>query len=158
MYKTLALAIAILLAFSVADDASAARKKRLKRTAAPEIMRDYDGTPIIMKGYRPPRTISIMKDEPGAGRTSDRPSKKADRPRAYPRGSSGYVAPVLPSSGGSSIPASALTTVPPASAPPPPPTSSFGDRVINCIHSYPLNAGIGNNPSGQQQYVRQCAN
>jgi hypothetical protein len=41
---------------------------------------------------------------------------------------------------------------------PPPSRPSFSDRVTNCIHSYPLNAGIGNNPTDQQAYIRQCAN
>jgi hypothetical protein len=40
----------------------------------------------------------------------------------------------------------------------PPPINTFGDRVTNCIHSCPLNAGIGNNPRDQQSYIRQCAN
>jgi hypothetical protein len=37
-------------------------------------------------------------------------------------------------------------------------TSTFGDRVTNCIHSAPLNAGVGNNPADTQAYVRHCAN
>jgi hypothetical protein len=40
----------------------------------------------------------------------------------------------------------------------PPPIESFSDRVTKCIHSYPLNAGVGNNPTDQQMYIRQCAN
>jgi hypothetical protein len=40
----------------------------------------------------------------------------------------------------------------------PPPINSFGDRVTGCVHSYPLNAGIGNNPTDRQSYIRHCAN
>jgi hypothetical protein len=40
----------------------------------------------------------------------------------------------------------------------PPPINTYSDRVTNCIHSFPLNAGIGNNPRDQQSYIRQCAN
>lgn len=159
MRNILAFAIAAALACGTFGDAVAARKKpRPKRVEAPLVQHDYDGTPIIMKGYRPPGTISLMKDEPGTGRTSDRPGKKADGRRAYPRGSGGpYVPPAIPSPSSAGLPAPALLQ--PAPQPyTPPPINSFGDRVINCIHSYPLNAGIGNNPTGQQQYIRQCAN
>ena len=40
----------------------------------------------------------------------------------------------------------------------PPPINSFSDRVTGCNHSFPLNAGIGNNPTDRSAYVRQCAN
>jgi len=40
----------------------------------------------------------------------------------------------------------------------PPRLDSFGDRVIRCIHAAPLAAGIGNNPSDPQAFVRHCAN
>jgi hypothetical protein len=36
--------------------------------------------------------------------------------------------------------------------------NSFSDRVTRCNHSFPLNAGIGNNPTDRDSYVRQCAN
>jgi hypothetical protein len=81
------------------------------------------------------------------------PPKKKGEPRKRPRGSSGYVAPTpLP------------RTEPIIVGPPspgvykPPPINSFSDRVNNCNHSFPLNAGIGNNPTDRNAYVRQCAN
>ncbi len=40
----------------------------------------------------------------------------------------------------------------------PPPIHTFGDRVTDAIHSYPLEKGIGNNPTDQQMYIRQRAN
>ena len=40
----------------------------------------------------------------------------------------------------------------------PPPINTFSDRVRNAIHSYPLEKGIGNNPTDQQMYIRQRAN
>jgi hypothetical protein len=40
----------------------------------------------------------------------------------------------------------------------PPPIHTFGDRVRDAIHSYPLEKGIGNNPTDQQMYIRQRAN
>jgi hypothetical protein len=40
----------------------------------------------------------------------------------------------------------------------PPPIASFGDRATNAIHSYPLQNGIGNNPTDLPSYIRQNAN
>jgi hypothetical protein len=106
------------------------------------IKRDYDGTPIIMQGYRPRRA------EPA------QPEHRAGRPVHIPRGSSTYIPPPVPSPYASSPP--------PLTQPPgvyqPPPINSFGDRVIDAIHSYPLEKGIGNNPTDQQMYIRQRAN
>jgi hypothetical protein len=155
MSKILAFFIVAALAFGASADAFAARKKpRPKRPDAPLVQRDYDGTPIIMKGFRPPPATSIMKDEPGTGRLSDQPSKKASGPRPHPRGSSTYIPPPVPSPSARNLPA--LQSGPGVYQPPK--INSFGDRVINCIHSYPLNAGIGNNPTERQAYIRQCAN
>lgn len=69
-----------------------------------------------------------------------------------PRGSSGYVAPVaLPRTG--SI--SSQPTVQPYN---PPPITTFSDRVNSAIQAYPLEKGIGNNPTDMQQFIRQRAN
>jgi hypothetical protein len=158
MSRILTLAIAAVLTFGVLDDASAARKKRPERATAPAIERDYDGTPIIMKGYRRPPPTSVMKDESGTGRVDDQPSKGAERARPRPRGSSGaYIPPPVPSPSASSLPAPVLVQPGPGVYQPPR-INSFGDRVTDCIHSFPLNRGIGNNPTDQQAYIRQCAN
>jgi hypothetical protein len=108
------------------------------------------------------RSYDIMVEEPGrrtpkprkteqpAADSEKKPAKKAAKP--VPRGS-GYVPNMT-------LPRSEPARV----APPtvdvyrPPPVNTFGDRVRNCIHSYPLNAGIGNNPTDQSAYIRQCAN
>jgi hypothetical protein len=94
----------------------------------------------------------IMIEEGGKPVKEKRGTKKDAGPKARPRGSS-YIPPTaLP------------RTEPVAVAPPspgvytPPPINSFSDRVINCNHSFPLNAGIGNNPADRSAYVRQCAN
>jgi hypothetical protein len=158
MSKLLAFAIAAVLALAASGDAFATRKKpRPKRVEAPLIERDYDGTPIIMKRFRRPPAVSIMKDEPGAGRVSDAPSKKADRTRRRPRGSSTYIPPPVPSPSASNLPARALTQPGPGVYQPPK-INSFGDRVIDAIHAYPLEKGIGNNPTDQQMFIRQRAN
>jgi hypothetical protein len=140
---TLALAAAV-AAVNVAD--AAPKKKRAKVAPTADITRDYDGTPIIMQGYRVPRVTQDAQPQTSA----------ADRAKQNfvlrPYGSSGPAAP----------PSAGLVNPPPLVQPPgvhqPPPINSFGDRVTNCIHSFPLNRGLGNNPTDQQAYIRQCAN
>jgi hypothetical protein len=40
----------------------------------------------------------------------------------------------------------------------PPAINSFSDRVTQCNHSFAFNAGIGNNLTNRDFYVRSCAN
>jgi hypothetical protein len=40
----------------------------------------------------------------------------------------------------------------------PPRITTPGDRATSAIHSYPLNKGLGNNPTDQQMYIRQNSN
>jgi hypothetical protein len=141
----LTLIVAALLALAVSDAASARPRKT---HSAPSVATDEDGTPIIMKGYHAPR---ITRDaQPSAG-----PARRAARSRTA-RGSGTYIPPPNPSPSGGP-PAAALLQPGPGPYHPPP-LNSFGDRVTGCLHSYPLNAGIGNNPVGQGAYVRSCAN
>jgi hypothetical protein len=102
-----------------------------------DIMVEEGGRPL----KRAPKAV-----EPPAGEV-----KKVPKRRTYPRGSS-YVPPAnLPRT-------EAIITSPPPGVYKPPPINTYSDRVRNCIHSYPLNAGIGNNPTDQSAYIRQCAN
>jgi hypothetical protein len=139
----LALAAAVAAAIGGADTASSRSKKPKRQSAEPYVTRDYDGTPIIMQGFRRTRPVQDLPPQ-------------ADRPVHVPRGSSTYIPPPVPSPDGGP-PAAALLRPPPEPYRPPP-ASSFGDRVTNCIHSFPLNAGVGNNPTDRQMYIRQCAN
>jgi hypothetical protein len=100
----------------------------------------------------------IMVEEPGRRpakgnkiQSSTLPKQRGE-PKQRPRGSS-YV----PETG---LPRSQPVQVAPATPGvyTPPPINSYGDRVIGCNHSFPLNAGIGNNPTDRSSYVRQCAN
>ena len=63
-----------------------------------------------------------------------------------------------PSVGLPDLPPAQLLQTPAPSSVSPPATPSFSDRVTNCIQSFPLNAGIGNNPTDRDSYVRQCVN
>ncbi len=104
--------------------------------------------PAMARAKKADAAPDIMIEEGG------KPLKKKKRgaPKVFPRGSS-Y------------IPSTTLSrTVAPTVGQPspgvyrPPPMNSFSDRVTNCNHSFPLNAGIGNNPTDRSAYVRQCAN
>ena len=140
--KLLLIALVAVMTFGSLDAASARKKPRPKPPPDHGITRDYDGTPIIMQGFRRSRPA---EEQP-----------QADRPISIPRGSSTYIPPPVPSPSGG--PPAAVLLQPPPAPYKPPPINSFGDRVTNCIHSYPLNKGIGNNPTDQQAYIRQCAN
>jgi hypothetical protein len=138
-------AFALLVTLGTAD-ARQRHKARHTHRAAPVVTRDYDGTPIIMQGF------------PERRRTVPTPPSRADRPVHIPRGSGTYIPPPNPSPNSPNSPPAAVLLQQPPAAVKPAPLNSFSDRVTNCIHSFPLQGGIGNNPSNQQAYVRQCAN
>ena len=161
--------LAALLMVGSSDAAFAARKKHrtvLHRTVVSDqeqrkrdfdrdlgIQYDANGTPIIMKGFGTP--VKRRASPPSAVPDEEQPKLRADRPR--PRGSSTYIPPVNPSPNAGPTPQQLLNQ-PAPQVYKPPPINTFSDRVTNCIHSYPLNAGVGNNPRDQQSYIRQCAN
>jgi hypothetical protein len=102
-----------------------------------DIMVEEGGKPL----KRSPK--SVVPDSGGV--------KKAPKQRVNPRGSS-YVPPTnLPRT-------KAIVTSPPPGVYTPPPITTSGDRATNAIHSYPLQQGIGNNPTDMQMYIRQKAN
>jgi hypothetical protein len=79
------------------------------------------------------------------------------RIRKIPRGSAIYVPPPVPSPRGT--PPSPMLLQPPPVAPyQPPAINSFSGRVTQCLYSFPLNAGLGNNPTDRDTYVRSCVN
>jgi hypothetical protein len=161
------LALAAVVTVGTTDAAFAARKKHRTvrhdsvQSDTDQRKRDFDkslglqydanGVPILIKGYS-----SVPKGgaAPSAAPSEERPKLRADRP--IPRGS-GYVPSSLVPPNVGSVPQQTPSAqiVQPYN---PPRINTFSDRVTNCIHSFPLNAGIGNNPRDQQSYIRQCAN
>ena len=110
-----------------------------------------NGVPVIMKGYHPP---------PAAPAESEA-QRRADRNVKIPRGSSSYIdiPPVNPSPYRGPSPQEIIRQGQQAIQPyNPPPINSFGDRVTNAIHAFPLERGIGNNPNDLQSFIRQRAN
>jgi hypothetical protein len=159
--KILTLALAALMVLGTVDAASARKKKvraKPQPTASENWLRhvpgelvpvDRDGTPIIMQGYRSPR---MMRDD------AAQPQQRADRPVKIPRGSSTYIPPPNPSPYSVNSPPAAALTQPVPQPYKPPPITTFSDRVNNAIQAYPLEKGIGNNPTDQQMFIRQRLN
>jgi hypothetical protein len=139
-----ALAAALMLAHA---DGALARSKKSSPGDDLGIQTDAYGVPIIMKGYHSDRANTNR-----AG--TERSGKQASRPVRTPRGSSTYIPPPVPSPYGSV----GVTTGQAVQPYNPPPITTFGDRVNNAIQSYPLNKGLGNNPTDQQMYIRQNSN
>jgi hypothetical protein len=134
---TAALAASLMLLHA---DAALARSKKSSSSNDLGIQRDSNGVPIIMKGFRSDRG---KVNRAGAARSG----KLATRSARIPRGSS---SPVLPRVG---------TTTGQAVQPyNPPRITTPSDRTTGAIHSYPLQKGLGNNPTDQQMYIRQQSN
>jgi hypothetical protein len=141
----LGLAAAVVLA---ASDATARQKRHKVRVGPPAVAYDYDGTPIIMQGFRRTRPTTI-----------EQPVRQADRPIRIPRGSSTYIPPPVPAPNSPNSPPSAvLLQTPKPAIVPPPSAPSFSDRVTNAIHDFPQQQGLGNNPNDLQSFIRQRAN
>ena len=151
--KALAIVLAAAVAFS-ACGAEQALARSKKQPAEPSVTMD-EGTPIIMQGLKLERPKKRPAATPGAA-DEEQAKERAERPVKIPRGSSSYVPPPVPSPlGGPPSP----TLLRPQVAPyQPPAINSFSNRVINCNQSFTFNAGVGNNPTNRDAYVRQCAN
>ena len=149
------LALAALMAWGTLDAAAAKKKSRASSSSAEStfwrgLVPVENGVPVIMKGYHPPK--NTPEDLERYRR------QRADRPVHIPRGSGNYVPPPNPSPYGSNSPPAAALTAPAPAPYRPPPITTFSDRVNNAIHAYPLERGIGNNPTDQQEFIRQRLN
>jgi len=137
------------LTLSVADTAWAQRALEFA-PSVPNIMVDVDGngTPIIMKGLR-------SRPKKPESEDVDRPSKQVERPRMAPRGSSAYVAPTpLPNTARSS----GIAAPPPVTPYNPPAINNPSERINQLNQSFPLNGGLGNNPTNRDAYIRYNLN
>jgi uncharacterized membrane protein len=112
------------LVLGMAATASARPKKQSVERATTSTT-TCDGTPIIMQGMDCPR-----------------------RSRATARGSGGpYIAAPLR--------APSLTLTQPSAGPYiPPPINNPSERINQLNQSFPLNGGLGNNPTNRDDYIR----
>jgi hypothetical protein len=140
--KHLLLPLAIVVVFTTAQTAAArVEKHRVERPAPPAVTLEH-GTPIIMQGLSWPK-------RPPPGELE--PRQRAERSRVIPRGSSAYVPPTP-------LPAPTLSQPSVVGPYQPPAINSLSDRVTGCIQSFPFNAGLGNNRTNRDYYIRSCVN
>ena len=143
--QILALGLVLVFCAAGAGQASArSQKHRLDSLTVPSIPVDATGTPIIMQGLERPK--SAVEDR-HHGRNEP---KEAKRPVHIPRGSASLVP-----AGPSTLPRTPSLGPPLAVTPyNPPAINSPSDRVIQSNQSFPLNGGLGNNPSTRDAYIR----
>jgi hypothetical protein len=138
----LALPIALLLALATVQTAAARTKKhRVERPVPPAVTMEH-GTPIIMQGLAWPKS-------PAPGERQQQ--QRAERPPTVPRGSSGYVAPTP-------LPAPTLSQPTVVAPYQPPPIANPSERIMQLNQSFPFNAGLGNNPTDRDAYIRYNLN
>ena len=138
------LALAVLV-FGATATASARPKKSSSEHTVTSGMMCPDGTPIIMQGMECPRV-------PARGDEQKQLTQRTERRRITTRGSGGpYVAAPLR--------APSLTlTQPPAGPYIPPPIRNPSAEINQLNQSFPFNAGLGNNPTNRDAYIRQNFN
>ena len=148
--RIVTLAVAVIVLGATATASAAPKKNTAKpgaeRTTTSATMCD-DGTPIIMQGLDCPR-----RPARGEQQEQKQPTQRAERPRVTPRGSSGrYVA--------SPQPTPSLTLTQPSVGPYiPPPVNNPSERINQLNQSFPLNRGLGNNPTDRDAYIRYNLN
>jgi hypothetical protein len=142
--RMVAVAFAVLV-LGAATTASARPKKQSAEHTATTTTNCY-GTPLIMQGMDCP-TRPVRAAEQEQQEEQEQATKRAD-PRLTARGSGGpYIAPVqrTPS----------LTLTQPSTGPYiPPPISNPSAQINQLNHSFPLNGGLGNNPTNRDAYIR----
>ena len=133
------------LVLGTATTASARPKKQNAQTQSTPAT-TCDGTPVIMKGMECSRGPARAEapQEPAA--------ERPERSRLTVRGSSGrYVAPALR--------APSLTLSQPSTGPYiPPPVNNPSERINQLNQSFPLNGGLGLNPTDRDSYIRYNLN
>ena len=150
--RMVALAFAVLV-LGAATTASARPKKQSAEHTATTTTNCY-GTPLIMQGMdcptRPVRAAEQgqEQEQEQQQQQQEQATKRAERPRLTARGSSGaYIAPLqrTPS----------LSLPQPSAAPYiPPPVNNPSAQINQLNHSFPLNGGLGNNPTNRDAYIR----
>jgi hypothetical protein len=131
------LALAVLV-FGTAATASARPKKHSAAPASTAIT-TCDGTPIIMQGMN-------CKKRPTGG--EEQATKRAARPRVTTRGSGGIYAPARLSPPSLALPQQSTGVYSP------PPINNPSAQINQLNHSFPLNRGLGNNPTDRDAYIR----
>lgn len=153
--KAAILALATLTAFAVLDGAAAAPRSPGEAAFWGGL---GSGGSSGQKGSRSRKASQIEPMmTPAAPKDLER-AARTERPVRVPRGSSTYIPPPMPSPYSVNSPPAPALTQPTVQPYVPPPITTFSDRVNSAIQAYPLERGIGNNPTDQQQFIRQRLN
>ena len=142
---TLAVAVVVLAAATTASarpkkhSAERTAKHSAERTAT--VTTNCYGTPIIMQGMDCPRRAA-------RGEEQEQAPKRAERTRVTRRGSSGAYNPALLS------PPSLPLSQPSAGVYIPPPVANPSAQINQLNQSFPLNGGLGLNPTNRDSYIR----
>jgi hypothetical protein len=137
----------VFCAFAAEQASAQSRNYRVEPSSVPNIMVDEPETPVTRQ-----RLERSQKDVQDKHHTN----KEAERRVKIPRGSADVV-PRVSSTGG--LPRTPLLMQPPAVAPyNPPPVNNPSDRVMQLNQSFPLNRGLGNNPTDRDSYLRYNLN
>src|SRR5215831_9620493 len=142
--RIVTLAVAAVLVVGTAATASARPKKhnveRQNVESQATSTTNCYGTPIIMQGMGCPKRVARGEEQ--------EPTPRGDRPRRRVRGS-----------GGPYIPSYQPTPSLPLSQPSvgvyiPPPVSNPSAQINQLNQSFPFNAGLGNNPTNRDAFIR----
>ena len=142
---TLAVAVVVLAAATTASarpkkhSAERTAKHSAERTATPTT--NCYGTPIIMQGMDCPKRAA-------RGEELEQAPKRGERTRVTRRGSSGAYNPALLS------PPSLPLSQPSAGVYIPPPVANPSAQINQLNQSFPLNGGLGLNPTNRDSYIR----
>jgi hypothetical protein len=98
------------------------------------------GTPIIMEGMGCPKRVARGEEQ--------EPAQRGERPRRRVRGSGGpYIPSVQPTPSLPMPQASSGVYIPP-------PVGNPSAQINQLNQSFPFNAGLGNNPTNRDAYIR----
>jgi hypothetical protein len=146
--RMVALALAVLI-LGTAASASARPKKHSVRQSVERTstITSCDGTPIIMQGLECKKGTARVEEQRPTGE-EEQATKRPARPRVTRRGSGGIYAPAVLSPPSLGLPQqSAAPYIPPA-------VSNPSAQINQLNQSFPLNGGLGNNPTNRDAYIR----
>ena len=139
--RMVAFAFAVVLLGTAATASARPKKPSPEPTSTAITM--CDGTPIIMVGIECKKRASG-----GSAGGEEQATKPAVRPRVTARGSGGAYAPARLSPPSLALPQQSTGVYIP------PPVSNPSAQINQLNQSFPLNGGLGNNPTNRDAYIR----
>jgi hypothetical protein len=143
--RIVALACAVVVLGAATTASTRPKKHRAEAAATPTTTTNCYGTPIIMQGVGCPARPGRAQEQE---QEQEQVTKRAERPRVARRGSGGAYNPALLS------PPSLPLSQPSAGPYIPPPVANPSAQINQLNHSFPLNGGLGLNPTNRDAYIR----